>query len=509
MAWCGVFLLCGAVSGCSSGRADENLQSTLTIGIAEGSLESPGGPAAQLSRAFTLEGLVRLDADGRHSPNLAESWEWEDAGQTLLLNIREGVSFHDGTPLDATTATDALSEALGDPETVSNYWALRDIDAVRAEAPYRVAVTLSAPSTFVLDALEVPLGRNSGTIGTGPYKLVDPTSSATGGPVVELVRFEDYHKGTPAIARVVIRPFESLRIVWTRLLRRDIDMVTNVAPDAVEFVSNQDIDIQHYPRRYQYLIAFNSRRPPFTMPAVRRALNIAIDRERIVSTVFKGRGSPATGPLWPMHWAYDGSVTTPRDQDQARQLLTQSVQQGTAGRNRLTPPDVLFSFTCLIPEGRSVEHLALEVRQQLLEIGVDVQFELVPGNQFAGRLQAGQFDAVLLDMVSGPTIGRPFMFWGSSKTSDPNYNFFGYENEDAERQFQILRSSFNEVAIRTAMRRLQRVFAEDPPALFLVWNERAQAVSASFETVIEPGQEPLSDVWRWKPRQPNAASVSE
>src|SRR6185436_13784202 len=100
------------------------------------------------------------------------------------------------------------------------------------------------------------------------------------------------------------------------------------------------------------------------------------------------------------------------------------------------------------------------------------------------------------DLISGPTFGRPFIFWRSARDFK-GLNLFGYENAEAERLFQILRTSTNEAAVRSATNRLQRVMFEDPPALFLVWNSRARAVSRHFQVQGESGRDPLLTIRQW------------
>ena len=104
---------------------------------------------------------------------------------------------------------------------------------------------------------------------------------------------------------------------------------------------------------------------------------------------------------------------------------------------------------------------------------------------------------MLIDIISGPTLGRPYIFWRSARTFK-GFNVFGYENADAERLFEVLRESTNEAAIRSATRRLQQVMLDDPPALFLVWSQRARAISRRFEVPQETGSDPLDSIWRWK-----------
>jgi ABC-type transport system substrate-binding protein len=147
-----------------------------------------------------------------------------------------------------------------------------------------------------------------------------------------------------------------------------------------------------------------------------------------------------------------------------------------------------------------LERVALEVQKQLYNVGVDMQFEVIPSKDFDTRIREGRFEAILIDMVTGPTVGRSYIFWRSAHRFPRGLNVFGYENPDAERLFDVLRASTNEIAIQSAFSRLQEVFLDDPPALFLAWNERSRAVRRDFQIVQDPRRDPADPVytiWRW------------
>jgi ABC-type transport system substrate-binding protein len=215
--------------------------------------------------------------------------------------------------------------------------------------------------------------------------------------------------------------------------------------------------------------------------------------------VFQGRGQPSTGPLWPKNWAYDDAVTSYRfDPGLAVSLLNSAGLKADKGSGG---PRARFRFTCLIPENFSlIERVALEVQKQLYNVGVNMQFEVVSTKDFDSRIRQGQFEAILIDMISGPTVGRSYFFWRSAKRFPGALNVFGYENAEAERIFDILRTSTNEVAIRSAFLRFQQVLLDDPPALFLAWNERSRAVRRDFQIEQDPVRDPadpIYSIWRW------------
>ena len=492
-AWflCGVFLLFIAlVSGCTSATPTEGAgRNILTIGAPEG-LMADLGPQ-NLVAFLTVEGLTQLNGNGRAIPRLAEGWSWERDGRSLRILLRPDVTLHDGTPLTAPLAADLLREAVARPSNQTLYTALRDISSISAEGERDLVVTLSQPSAFLPEDLELPLAVGPERIGTGPYRVVKREGSE-----IVMRRFERYYDGIPHIEQVVVRPFGTMRTAWASLLRREVDMVTHVPPDAIQFLQNEDVDVVTFPRRYQYLVAFNSRRPPFNSAGVRRALNYAVNRQALIEDVLQGRGNPSTGPLWPRHWAYDTSIASfGFDPNLAMSLLNDAgfgLDVRHAGR-----PRSRFRFTCLVPADYSlIERVGLTVQKQLYNIGVDMQFEVVSIKEFDSRIRDGRFEAILIDMLSGPSFGRSYLFWAST-TRFKGLNVFGYENPEAERLWGILRTSTNDAAIRSATSNLQRVLLADPPALFLAWDERSRAIRRDFQVVRDPDRDPVSTISRW------------
>jgi peptide/nickel transport system substrate-binding protein len=226
---------------------------------------------------------------------------------------------------------------------------------------------------------------------------------------------------------------------------------------------------------------------------------MAIDRESLIRRVFQGRAQASTGPLWPKNWAYNSSIASYRFDPGLAVSLLQSA--GLRADTRSAKPDTRFRFTCLIPENFNVnERVALEVQKQLYDVGVDMQFEVIPIKDFDRRVRQGQFEATLIAMISGPSVGRSYFFWRSARQAN-GLNVFGYENPQAERLFDVLRTSTNNVAIQSAFTRLQQTLLDDPPALFLAWDERSRAIRREFQVEQDIGGpvDPIYTIWRWKP----------
>ncbi len=491
----GVFLLSAfALLACGSSNPPSPTHSEPTIlrvGVPEGNASGDDLGVGQLLNFLNFEGLTLNGTDGRAVPRLAERWQWDD-DLTLRVTLRPSVFMHDNTPFAGQTAADLVLSAVRRETNLARYPSFSDIESVTASSDLELVLRLKRPSALLPEDLTVPLARGPEAPGTGPFRTVSRKPEAV------LERFDRYHGGKPAIDQIVVKQFESIRAAWASLLRGELDLLYDVSADAAEFVRNDNVELISVPRWYQYHLAFNSRRGVLSKPAVRKALNIAVDREGIVEKVLRGAGEASSGPLYPKYWAYDSTQAPYQYNPAAAAALLDAAGYPLPKSASADRPRARFRFTCLIPQDFAVwERVALEIQRDLFNIGVDMQLRALPfRTEFNPMVEAGQFEAALLDMISGPTPGRAYMWWRSARTFKGRYNLFGYENPEAERLFDTVLHSTNEAATRSAVSRLQRVLHDDPPAIFVAWSTRTRAINKRFAL---PGAErdPLVTIAQW------------
>lgn len=497
----GVLALCLGLGSCghTPTPATAAPRGPVRIGVAETGSEAPDIGIQDVWRTFAYEGLIQLNSDGRPQPRLADSWTSSSDGLEWRIHIRPGVSWHDGTPLTAESAAEALRLAIEPQRGSALRPGLHDIRSVTSEGANTIVVRLSAPAGFVLDDMDIRLQQpvaGKPDLGTGPFIPVKISPQE-----IEMRAHRRYHEGTPEIESLVVTPYPSVRQAWAELLRGNLDALWNVPGDAVEFLSDKTIDTRSFPRRYVWVMAFNSRRPQFRNPVVRHALNAAVNRGRLIDSAMHGRGRPAVGPVWPDHWAYDqgiGSVS--HDPALARAAL--------AGAGYLpTPPERRLRFKCLVPEGfATVERLALGLQHELQAVGAEMSFEAVRLNEVERRMASGDFDAVILDLVSGPSLSRVYAFWRSAGEQG-GMNMFGYSDRDVDQALDKLRYSLNEATVRAATGQLQRALERNPPGLFIAWSERSRALSRRIEVPSVPDRDPFQPYWSWRIRSYPASEV--
>jgi peptide/nickel transport system substrate-binding protein len=432
--------------------------------------------------------------------------KWSDDGLQLIVTLRPNVVMHDGSRLDAKRAAAILEALVTNPDAVKDYPGLADVSAVTADDARVIRFALRRHAAWLPDDLSVslnianpenlkitdPTKPKLPKIGTGPYRVVSKD-----GNTWVLERFDQYYGGKPWIKRVTLRPAETLRIAWASLLRREVDMVTDLPPDSIELIENDTVRVISFPRSYEYLIAFNGRSAKFADPRIRRALNMAIDRDAIVRGILKNSGAPASGPIWSKHWAYDPSAGTYQyDPRAASALLDTAGLHLRDSRDTALAPSRL-RITCVVPAGFSIlEQVALEVQRQLSAIGVDLQFDVQPYEIYDARVRRGDFETAMIDLVGGPTLSRASIMWRSPKRGDV-YQIFNYENPATEALFETLRTAPNDAVTRVEVRKLQQAFLDSPPAIFLAWNERARAIRSDFGVNVAMGTDPLTTIWQW------------
>jgi peptide/nickel transport system substrate-binding protein len=482
--------------GCSSPQTFNREPIHLTIGVPESYASAPDVGLGQIAQILSYEGLNYKGPDGHPEPRLAESWTTSEDGRHWHFTLRRGVQFHDGTPVNAERIAASLNTILAQKGTIALRPGLLDVTNISATDESTLTIALKNPSSFLIDELDIHLGAHGPpgpeSAGTGLFRITSIDSSQT-----TLEANERYYLGAPAIKQITLRAYPTLRTAWAALMRGEIDMVSEVAHDALEFVSNDSVATYSFLRNYMYVIAFNSRRPQFRDAAVRRALNAAVDRAELIRSVLKGRGIPATGPLWPRHWAVDGSVPgfTFDPAVATSTLDAAGVKAPAPGSGGHLP--ARLRFVCLVPQNFAVvERLALAVQKQLYDVGVDMQVEAVSPDNYNVRIRNGNFDAVFVDLIGGPTFARPYQFWRSPGELK-GLNVFGYHNSEADRWLDALRFAPDEAAIRSAATQAQRVMRDDPPALFLIWNERTRAISRRFNVPGDGSRDPLYTLRMW------------
>ncbi len=462
---------------------------TLRIGVPVPPVPTRGAGIPNVVDTLTTESLVLNSSDGRPTESLAKAWSWNGDHTTLHVELQRGVFFHDGTAL----TPELIAESLRSDVANQSGLALSTVKRIETSAN-GIDIVLPSPDAFLLEDLGLtPIKRpGSPSIATGPFKV------ATNGPTVTLEAFDRYYKGRPSIRSITISSYPTQRNAWAALLRSDIDMLQEVSPDATDFVEAESaVRAYSFPKSYYYLLAFNLHNRVLSNVEVRRAINEAIDKKAIVADGLHGRARPAAGPVWPEFWATSNTVGGPQfDPEAARRRLENAEYPIKPGDADHAPSRIRMHCLVWADDARLVR-TALLLQKQLAQVGIDVSLEPLRATQFLPRLSKGDFDMFLFEMANARTLNYVYQFWHSPRSDIQTYNFTGYTAADGT--LDAIRRATSDDEIRSRTAELQRIFADDPPAVFLAWQTTTRAVSAEFSIPPEPGRDILSSIWQWKP----------
>jgi peptide/nickel transport system substrate-binding protein len=421
----------------------------------------------------TSEGLLRVNQEGRVEAWLAESWSRSKDGLRLEIRLRPGVTFHDGTPADANAIVTILNEQLNKTLRAT----ADDVESIRANGDREIVIIFRRPSALFAETLmDVQIAKpGTPSIGVGAFKPA-PEGHSPGG--AQVVAHDGYYLGRPALGGLVVNTYPNVRAAWADMLRDRLDMLYEVGLDAMDAMHDSSkASLYTFDRPYQYTIFLNPRSPKLKSPAVRQALNEAIDRDAFVRDAMGGHGTPSAGPVSPHHWAFRPGGGT----------FTYAPQRAVAKIPRG------MTLKCVTLADPPFEQLALAVKQQLREVGIDLQIEQVGVEQMFATLAAPDFEAVLTDPSSGWSLVRAYRWWHSKGLS--NQTKFASAAVDAA--LDRVRHAADDEEYRSAVAAFQQAVADDPPAIFLAWSQRSRAVSSRFDVQPQPGRDVLATLRLW------------
>ena len=430
-----------------------------------------------------FSGLVRIDENLRIQPDLAETWSVE-GGRVYTFQLREGVTFHDGTPITAEDFKYSIERAT-DPEllspTASTY--LGDIVGVVDKLEGRAStvrgvevlsertlrITIDAPKAYFLAKLTYPtaavVDRRTVEAGGLDWWMADPNGSGPfklltweRGEVLVLDRHQSYLPKPSSLefavfrilAGVPMRMYEAGTVDVAQAFGSDIGRALD--PDN-EFLEELTI----YPQLNVFYLGFKASEPPFDDPKVRRAFTMALDREQMREGVFEDRVELAQGILPPGLPGYDpGLEAIPFDPVGALRLIEES----SYGSAEALPP-IVYTTPGL---GALAPDVAFVVDSWRRHLGVEVEVrQLVPDLYFYQLEQEvdNLFDMGWVADYPDPENFLDILFHSQNHVNNPGR----YANPEVDRLLEEARTE-QDVARRMALyNQAERLIISDAAAI--------------------------------------------
>jgi len=445
-------LLAGSTALFSTTALAQNTHVRVAMQLEPPNLDPTAGAAQAIDSVVysnIFEGLTRFMSDGSVVPGLAESWEISADGLTYTFHLHDGVTFHDGTTMDAEDVKFSLDRARAEDSANAQKALFTSIADVTVIDPLTVQITLSAPNGSLLfnlawgDAVIVApesIGQAAThPIGTGAFTF----QTWVQGDRIEIARNPNYW-GTPAtLEGATFRFISDPTAAFAAVMAEDVDVFVGFpAPENVpQFEADPRFQVLIGNTEGETILAMNNAQAPFDNPLVRQAVAHAINRQEIIDGAMFGMGTPIGTHFAPHNPDYvDLTGISAYDPDRSRALLAEAgFPDGFTTTLKLPPPSYAR---------RGGEIIAAQLRA----VGITAEIENQEWAQWLESTFRGhQFGLTIVSHTEPMDIGI---------YANPEY-YFQYNNPDFQALMTTLTSTTDPAARSALLAQAQTIIAED------------------------------------------------
>ncbi len=396
-----------------------------------------------------FEGLTRFASDGAIIPGLAESWEISEDGLEYTFKLHSGVTFHDGTTMDAEDVKFSLDRARAEDSVNAQKALFADIADVTVIDPTTVKVTLSkqngsllfnlAWGDAVIVAPESIENIKQMPVGTGAFKFAGWVQ----GDRIDLVKNPDYW-GTPATLDAATFKFISdPTAAFAAVMAEDVDVFAGFpAPENLpQFDADPRFQVLRGSSEGETILSTNNKMPPFDNVKVRKALAHAIDRQAIIDGAMFGLGTPIGTHFAPHNPDYvDLTGNSTYDPEMSKALLAEAgFSDGFETTLKLPPPSYAR---------RGGEIIAA----QLAQVGIKAEISNLEWAQWLEQVFKGKdFGLTIVSHTEPFDIGI---------YARPDY-YFQYDNPDFQALMETLNGTTDPAKRSELLTTAQTMISED------------------------------------------------
>ncbi|MBU1107556.1 MAG: ABC transporter substrate-binding protein [Candidatus Riflebacteria bacterium] len=448
-------------------------------------------------QAKIFDGLVRYDEKMKLVGNLADSWTVAADGKEFVFRLKQNVFFHNGQVMTASDVVYSLNRILdptvGSPRT----WVLEKVEGaaecLRGEAStvsgitalddYTVSIKLIAPFAPFMSLLSMPAcyilpSGNAHEIadrsffekpaGTGPFKITDRVRDS----FVKLTANKNYHGQKPHLASMDIRIIPENMKAEMEFESGNLDMLQLYPANYERFKADPDFSsrITDVPSLNVFYVGFNNQVAPFDDARVRRALNMLVDREKIIKAVYQGRAIPANGSIPPGISGYNKDQNgLEYNPEEAKRLLKE------AGYSISKP----LTFDLYQRSAQSAFEITRLLQGEFKKHGVVINLKPMEWSALKDAVSKGEAPAFYMSWFGDYPDGENFLFplfhssnWGAGG------NRARFKNDDIDHMIEESVKIQDNARRAEAYDRINRKVAEHAPWIYL-WHASESYLTSS------------------------------
>ena len=442
-------------------RAAVSAAAELVIGMQQEptSLDPTADATASIDSMMTqnvFESLTTVAENGEVQPNLATSWEVSEDGLTYTFMLAEGVTFHDGSTLDAEDVVYSFNRAMSEDSVNPSKDIFEPIESVKAVDPQTVEITLTNKDAFFLFnmgqgdsaivASESVETNHANPVGSGPFKF----DSWTRGDRLTLVKNPDHRDADDvALDKVVFRFISDPAAATAAMMAEELDAFPGFpAPELLpQCEADPRFRVNVGSTEGEVILAMNNAKPPFDNVEVRRAVATAIDRDEIIEGAMYGQAVPI-GSFYPPHGTAHVDLTDayPHDSAKAEEMFEAA---GVAGA----------TMTLRVPPFPYATRSAEIIQNQLAEAGINAKVENVEWGFWIDEVyKKKNYDMTIIAHTSPNDMGN--------FARGPDY-FYGYDNAEMTALWEKIQTEVDTEARNELLKQGQQMLSDQSVHGFL------------------------------------------
>jgi len=442
---------------------------------------------------LVFSGLTRVDERGEVAPDLASEWQISPDGRVYTFTLKPDLRWHDGEPLTSNDVyfTIGLLKSPDFPGDAMLAAPWRDVQMPVTTTQQTIQFTLSSPSVTFLSATSLGIlprhlwesvksaeiaasPLNLRAVGSGPWRITADRYLMTdnqGSTNYEGVILEPFPYWGGGISRLWFRPYPSFGAALDGFKRGEVHGLGHIPDDQLaEATSVPGVQLHKQALARYSMLLLNTRSHLLDRAETRQALELAIDREAIISQSLNGNARPAHSPVLAQSWAYDATLPYRRyDPTKSRQLLDEAGWIVGAGGMRAregVTMTVVLAANADVPTNAAV---ARQVETYLRDVGVDVRVALVPRDTLVNDyLRPRAYHIAVASWEAQSADPDVFQYWHSSQANmTGGLNFSLWINPQADAALDAARIKAGRDERRREYSEFQKAFLQDVPAVIL------------------------------------------
>lgn len=470
-----------ALTGCSGDKANQGIEATpktddnssqkeptgggnVVVGIQQDmdSLDPHKAVAAGTTEVLfnVFEGLVKPDEKGNLHGAVASDYKISEDGKEYTFTLRDGIKFHNGTPVTVEDIIYSIKRSAGLLDTVDSSIvvesALQAISEVTATDDKTVVIKLKEANTELLPYLTcaiIPANYDKvdkEPMGTGPFKFVSYTPLQS----FVIAKNEDYLGEKPHVDQVTFKIVSNTDAAFMELKAGTIDIYPYLTSDQAEQLSG-DFTIEKGNMNLVQGLFLNNGKAPFDNQKVREALNYAIDKQAVIDMVAAGDGSIIGSNMFhgfEKYYMKELEGLYPYNVEKAKQLL----QEAGVGN---------LSFTITVPSNYQFHvDTAQIIVEQLKQAGITAKIQLVEWADWLTNVyKGGNYEATIVGLDSNLAARDLLERYGS----EAGNNFVKFKNADYDQALQAAMSAIDDEEKVKYYKECEKILAENSASVYI------------------------------------------